>query len=78
MKKKVDVEKALHIIAMQEGVTVEEVRKQIKLAMLSGMRSQDPVVQARWERIPCKGELPMPEELITYIATQVDAGIDLP
>ena len=76
MKKKIDAEKAIRSIAMREGVTTEEVRKQMKLAMLAGLCSQDPVVQARWKIIPCKGEVPTPEELITYIATHIDAGID--
>lgn len=76
MKKKVDAEKALRLIAMKEGVPVEEVRKHIKLAMLAGLCNQDPVIQARWKKVPCKGEVPTPEELITYLATHIDAGID--
>ena len=76
MKKRIDAEKAIRIIAMKNGVTVEEVRKQIKLAMLAGLCSQDPAVQARWKKVPCKGEVPTPEELIAYIATHVDAGAD--
>ena len=76
MKKKIDAARAIQIIAMKEGVTVEEVRKQIKLAMFAGLCSQDPAVQARWKKVPCKGELPTPEELITYIATHIDADID--
>ena len=76
MKKRIDAEKAIRIIAMREGVTAPEVRKQMKLAMLAGLCNQDPAVQARWKKIPCKGELPTPEELITYLATHVDAGID--
>ena len=76
MKKRIDAEKAIRIIAMREGVTVEEVRNQMKLAMLAGLCNQDPAVQARWKKIPCKGGLPTPEELITYLATHVDAGID--
>ncbi len=76
MKKKIDAVRAIQIIAMKEGVTVEEVRKQIKLAMLAGLCNQDPVIQARWKKVTCKGEVPTPEELITYLATHVDAGID--
>ncbi len=76
MKKKIDAEKALRFIAIKEGVSVEELRKQIKLAMLAGLCNQDPVIQARWRKVPCKGEVPTPEELITYLATHIDAGID--
>ncbi|MEA4911675.1 MAG: hypothetical protein VB092_03550 [Oscillospiraceae bacterium] len=77
MRKKIDAGKAIRTIAMREGVAVEEVRKQIKLAMLAGLCSQDPVIQARWKKVPCKGDAPMPEELIIYIATHLDAEIDL-
>lgn len=76
MKKRVDAEKAIRHIALQQGITVEEVRKQMKLAMLAGLCSQDADVQARWKKIPCKGEVPTPEELITYLATHIDAGIN--
>lgn len=76
MKKRFDAEKALRTIAMQRCMTVEQVRTQIKIAMLSGLTNPDPEIQARWKKIPCKGDLPTPEELITFIATNVDAGIN--
>ena len=76
MKRNVDAARAIQTIAMKEGATVEEVRKQIKLAMLAGLCKQDLVIQARWKKVSCEGEVPTPEELITYIATHVDAGID--
>ena len=75
MKIKIDAEKAIQQIAVKEGVSVEEVRKQMKLTMLAGLCSQDPIVQARWKKIPCKGEVPTQEELITYLATHIDADI---
>ena len=76
MKRKINSEKAIRHIAMREGITVEEVRKQIKLAMLAGLCSQDPDVQARWRKIPCKGSVPTPEELIAYFSAHIDTGID--
>lgn len=75
MKKKYDAEQAIRDIAMKEGRTVEYVRSQIKIAMLSGLCNPDPEIQARWKLIPCKGEIPTPEELITYLAYNVDTGI---
>jgi len=68
---KVNAEKAIREIAVREGITVEEVRKEMKKAMLIGLCSQDPSVQEKWKRIPCKGEVPTPEELITYMAENV-------
>lgn len=76
MKKKIDAERAIYTLAMQEGKTVEYIRSQMNLAMLSGLNNQDPEIQAKWKRIPCKGEIPTPEELITYLAINTNAGID--
>lgn len=76
-KKKIDAERAIELIALREGNTVKNIRDHIKIAILAGMCNSDPEVQARWKKIPCKGEVPTPEEVITYIATHVDAGIDL-
>ena len=76
MKKKIDAERAIRTLAMKEGKTVEYLRTQMKVAMLAGLCNQDPQIQARWQMIPCKGEVPTPEELITYLATHTDAGID--
>lgn len=75
MKIKFDAEDAIRHIAKKEGVSVEEIRSQMSQAMLTGLNSEDPDVQARWKQIPCKGEVPTPEELITYIATHINAEI---
>ena len=76
MKKKIDAERAIRTLAMKEGKTVEYIRSQMKLAMISGLCNPDPQVQANWKKIPCKGEALTPEELTTYLATYTEAGID--
>ncbi len=76
MNRRFGAEKALRTIAMQNCMTVEQLRTHIKIAMLSGLTNPDPDTQARWKKIPCKGELPTPEELIVFLATNVDASID--
>ncbi len=71
-KKEWDVaRKAIQRIALQERKTVEQVRKDIKLAMLCGLLNNDPQVQAMWKSIPCEGEYPEPEELIAWVAKRV-------
>lgn len=65
---RISAEQALQEVALRHNTTVEEVRKEIKLAMLAGLCNTDPAVQAKWKEIPCAGEVPTPEELITYIA----------
>ncbi len=66
--KKILAENAIRKIAQRDGVSVEYVRTQMKIAMLSGMCSGDPAVKARWADIPCEGEVPTPEELIMHFA----------
>lgn len=75
-KKKIDAERAIQIIALREGKSVKYVRDHIKIAMLAGMCNQNPIVRERWKNIPCKGEVPTPEEVITYIATHIQSEID--
>ena len=66
----------IRAIAMKEGKPVEYIRSEIKKAMLSGLSNPDPEIQARWKQIPCKGDIPTPEEMISYLAQTVDTGID--
>lgn len=69
-KKLLIAESAIKQIAVRKGKTVEEIRKEIQKAMLIGLCSQDPKVQAYWRRIPCKGDIPTPEEVIAFLAKQ--------
>ena len=70
-RKRISAEQALQTVAIRDGTTVEEVRKEIKLAMLAGLCNTDPAVQTKWKEIPCAGDVPTPEELITYVAEKV-------
>lgn len=74
MKRHISADQALQEVALQNHTTVEEVREEIKLAMLAGLCNPDPSVQKRWKEIPCAGEVPTPEELITYIAGRITEG----
>jgi hypothetical protein len=65
-------EKALKIIASREGVSVEQVRKHIQLAMLSGLVSSDTTIRACWASIPSCGEVPTPEEVIAFCASKAE------
>ena len=70
-QKKIKIaENALRKIAKREGKSVAEVRKEIKKAMLIGMCSQDPNVQAYWRRVPHEGEVPTPEEVIIFLSEE--------
>ncbi len=57
-------------IAVENHTTPEEVRRQMKLAMLSGMVNQAPEIQKKWSEIPCEGSVPTPEEFIMWAASK--------
>lgn len=65
---------AIKKIAKRDGVSVNYVRKQMKIAMLNGLSSTDPHIKRFWDSIPHEGEIPTPEELIIYIAEIVTHG----
>jgi len=71
---RISAEEALQSVAQQNGTTVDEVKKEIALAILSGMSNPDPAVQARWKDIPRVGDVPTPEEMITYISERLIAS----
>ena len=58
---------AIKKIAKHDGVSVDYVRKQMQIAMLNGLCSNEPKVKQFWDRVPREGQIPTPEELIIYI-----------
>lgn len=63
--------RAIERIAKENHSTVEEVRLQIKVAMINGLASDEPKIKAYWQSIPCEGDVPTPEEFIAYTADVV-------
>lgn len=61
-------QRALEQIAVKNHTTVNEVRLQIKIAMINGLVSDDPKIKAYWQSIPREGDVPTPEELVAYTA----------
>ena len=61
-------------IAKENGVTVEEVREEMQKAITEAWKNPpaDGGVTAAYQRkVPCKGEVPTPEELIRYAAAEI-------
>ena len=54
--------RAMEVIAVREGISVEEVRREISLAILMAQPRDSCIVS----EIPCAGVVPTPEELIAY------------
>ena len=69
-RKHIDADATLREVARKNHITVDEVRKEIQLAMIAAMCDPNPAVQKRWREIPHTGDTITPEDLITYIAKQ--------
>ena len=59
--------RAMEVIAVREGSSVEEVRREISLAILMAQPRDAGIVS----EIPCAGAVPTPEELIAYCAARI-------
>lgn len=63
---------AIRLVAMRHSVSVEEVRKQIQIAMLNGL------VNGQMDAVPREGDVPTPEEVVAYGAEEVFLKRDEP
>lgn len=59
--------RAMEVIAAREGISVEEVRREISLAILMAQPRDAGIVS----EIPCAGAVSTPEELIAYCAARI-------
>ena len=59
--------RAMETIAVREGISVEEVRREISRAILMAQPKDASVVSA----IPCAGAIPTPEEMIACCAARI-------
>ena len=64
-------QKAITTIAETENISAEEVRREMKAAIAEGLSGSDPAVQEMWRSMPCKGDVPEPEEVIAWLAEEV-------
>lgn len=60
-------------LARERNITVDEMREIISARIERGWNDPDPVKRAQWERIPCAGEIPTPEELLRYVVEKLEA-----
>ena len=64
-------EAAIRAIAAKNGVTEDEVRKEMMIAIESGYNNPDSAVQAYWRGTPFQSSKPSPEECLVWCAAQV-------
>ena len=65
--KQQDFERMLETVAKKEGISNEQVRREMQEAMDEAMNNPDPMVQMRWKFIPRKGAQPTLEEFVEYL-----------
>lgn len=60
--------KAIHAVALQSGVSVDAVMKEMEEAIEKGRRCTTPQARKFWSDVPCRGGGPTPVEVIAYLA----------
>ncbi len=58
-------------LAKEKNTTVKDIRSQITARIEAGLHDPDPERRAQWERIPCVGEIPTPEEWLRYAVERI-------
>ncbi|MDE7310277.1 MAG: hypothetical protein K2N87_01425 [Eubacterium sp.] len=69
-----DMEKIYSKIAKDNGVSAGEVRQAIQEAIEDAYTNPlngSETARAYQRRVPCKGEIPTPEELISYLSSEI-------
>lgn len=57
----------MKIIGEGEGISSEEVEKEIQIVIDSGFDNPDAGIRAEWAKVPFKGERPTSQEVIEYL-----------
>ena len=66
-----DITKILGQVAEADGVSIEEVKKEMQAAISAAYQNPSDDggrTEARQKEVPCRGEIPTPEEFIRYAA----------
>ena len=66
-----DINKILGQVAEADGVSIEEVKKEMQAAISAAYQNPSDDggrTEARQKEVPCRGEIPTPEEFIRYAA----------
>lgn len=58
-------------LARERGITIEEMRAIISARIESGWKDPDLEKRAQWRKIPCAGELPTPDEWLSYVLKKI-------
>ena len=58
-------------MARERNISVEEMRAIISDRIEKGGNDKDPVKREQWRKIPCAGEVPTPDEWLSYVAKKI-------
>ncbi len=64
--------KAFMNIAERDGISVEEVKQGIQMAIDAAMENPDPQVRRQWEELNFQNKKPTPEEFVAAIMKQLE------
>lgn len=59
-------------LAREQNITVEEMKQIISDRIKQGLHDPDPEKRKSWEAIPCKGDVPTPEEWLKYAVEKLE------
>lgn len=71
MQRRINAETALRKVAKVNHTSIEDVKKEIRIAIDAAMANPDPSIQALWQSMPRSGEKPTPEEFIAFIVSTI-------
>lgn len=60
-------------LAKERGISPEEMQVLIQERIATGLHNPDPKRRELWERIPCAGDVPTPEEYVRYVVEKLHA-----
>lgn len=69
--KKSKFKEAMEVIGKKEGISPEEVEREIQRTIDAAFYNLDSSAEVEWAKIPCKGKRPTPEEFIEYMSEKV-------
>jgi hypothetical protein len=71
MNNKKEYSEIIKNIAEQNGVSEESVYADMQTAINMGYHNLDPAVQEYWTKLFPDGEIPIPEEVIKFLAEEI-------
>lgn len=69
-----NIDEIIKKVAELHNTTPEEVYAEMQIALDVAFQSKDPEVKKEWAKIPFKGEHPTPEDVIPYLASQLETS----